>query len=109
MVTRAMQLTNHKLHPVIRETESICAFVFVNVSVVARTGASRVTLTTTGHGSGSGGIPGVSAAPPLYTGNGERLRQVCNSRPPTTRRTEPLRANKTPVPLGSTGTKSTGK
>lgn len=114
MVTRATQLTNSKLHPVIKET--VCVFFCVCVSVCMLTVlwlwmreymgyvlylCSRLTLTTQGHDSSSECIQEVLVEPPLYTDNDWHQPPVCNNHQPMRRRTEPLRANETPLPLWS--------
>lgn len=109
MVTRATQLTNRKLHPVIKETECVFACVCEWFCGCGCTGTCAtccmlctcVILTTQGRGNSSECTPEVLAEPPLCTGNDGHLQPVCNIHQLMTRMTGPLRANETPVPLWS--------
>lgn len=84
VVTRATQLTNRKLHPVIKGTECVfacmCEWLWLWVlKYICDMLCTCVILTTQGRGSSSECTPEVLAQPPPCTGNDGHLQPVCNT------------------------------
>ena len=110
MVARATQLTNRKVHPVIKETQ--CVFVHACVWVWVHVWSACICwiLTTQDRGSNSECTPGVLGEPPLYKGNDGHRPLVCNIHQLMIQTTEPLIEKETPVPLWtSTRTQESGE